>query len=398
MTDQANNPEPLAAEGRGRQIGLLALGHFLGDGFAVFHTPLMPLLAVTLGFNKQMAGLAVLLHTLTANLAQPLTGYLSERYGRKLFLVVGIAITIVSMSCLGLVGSYAGMVGIMLTAGVGLSLFHPAGASLMGAVQGEHRGLYIACFTSAGALGLVIGTVSIGRLADTLGMRMMPWAMVVGAILLLPILLFMRDEHGRGRGRAPAATGPARWGPFLLLALQMTVRTAAFLGFATYLPFYCREVLGMSLSGSSRMVAYLLLFATVGNLLGGRLSDRFSRRFVMVWPLLISPVFLVGFLVLDGPLALACLTLGAVLLSAGHPVNVVLGQEYLPSNTAMASGVMIGATFSLSSLPLPLLGWIIDRHSITLALLILFLTLPLLGGILAMFQPQTERAAAQESA
>jgi MFS transporter, FSR family, fosmidomycin resistance protein len=90
--------------------------------------------------------------------------------------------------------------------------------------------------------------------------------------------------------------------------------------------------------------------------------------------------------VIRGPLAFVVLGLmGAVLVST-FTVSVVLGQQYLPRNAGMASGLIVGFAIGAGGLGVTLLGWIADHHGLMTALWISAL-MPLAGSLAASFLP-----------
>jgi FSR family fosmidomycin resistance protein-like MFS transporter len=76
---------------------------------------------------------------------------------------------------------------------------------------------------------------------------------------------------------------------------------------------------------------------------------------------------------------------GAILISA-FSVSVVLGQAYLPRNTGMASGLIVGFAIGTGGLGVTALGWIADHHGLPTVLWISAL-LPVAGFVAARFLP-----------
>jgi len=77
---------------------------------------------------------------------------------------------------------------------------------------------------------------------------------------------------------------------------------------------------------------------------------------------------------------------GGILISV-FSVSVVLGQAYLPRNTGMASGLIVGFAIGAGGLGVTGLGWIADHHGVPAVLWISAL-LPALGFVAARFLPR----------
>jgi FSR family fosmidomycin resistance protein-like MFS transporter len=120
-----------------------------------------------------------------------------------------------------------------------------------------------------------------------------------------------------------------------------------------------------------------------GNLLGGRLGDRFGYRivaaagfvFLMAWlPLLVR--------VNSATIALLLLIPIGLGLSIPTSPLVVLGQSYLSSRVGLASGVTLGLAFSFGGIMTPVLGWIADRHGLEAAISVVALLPFLCTGLM----------------
>ena len=121
---------------------------------------------------------------------------------------------------------------------------------------------------------------------------------------------------------------------------------------------------------------------------GGWLGDHIGRRRVVVWSHVLLFPFLLAFLSASSAgLALALLVPIGVTLYAPFSVMTVMGQEYVPSRVATASGFIIGVAVTLGGLVAPLLGRVADLHGVHAALSTL-LFVPLAGALLAATLPR----------
>ena len=104
----------------------------------------------------------------------------------------------------------------------------------------------------------------------------------------------------------------------------------------------------------------------LGTLVGGSLADRFGRRTVLRAGFAGAAVFLTLFvLTLNQSLALMLLVPLALCIFLPSSVQVVLGQEYLPSRVGMASGVTLGLAVSVGGMAAPLLGRLADWQGLS---------------------------------
>jgi FSR family fosmidomycin resistance protein-like MFS transporter len=81
----------------------------------------------------------------------------------------------------------------------------------------------------------------------------------------------------------------------------------------------------------------------------------------------------------SGLLSYAMLALGGFILLFTIPVNVVVAQELVPSQSGVVSALMMGFAWGTSGMVfIPFAGWLSDRTSLGFALE-LMLVFPLLG-------------------
>ena len=380
-----------------RQVWLLNLSHFLGDGYISFYLPLMPLLAEKLGFDCAKAMSAVAVVTILGSVTQPFMGHLCERRGKKAVLVTGLSLSVLGASLLGLAWSYGSVILILAIACAGLSCYHPAGAALAAEVAGGRRGLVMSIYTSMGNFGVMAGPVVIGALVGFGGLRATLWALPVGVAAVAALLFVVRERGTHHVTQARQAQGPTRLGAFGLLVVHMFCRNVAISGLVVTLPWYCKSQLDMTVTQYGLVVGLFTLTGTIGGYVGGHLSDHFRRRPILIWPALLSVAPLLGFLMTRGWVSMVLLGVGSMMLWSGHAINVVLGQEYLPRNQAVASGVTLGLTWGLASLTFPLWGAIGDAHGMAMALTWMIFTAPVLAAVLAVFLPHTEAGKALEA-
>jgi len=389
----ADRPAP-AVDGQRpywRQVWALAWSHLLGDGFVSFHIVLMPALSAALSFSKAEAGMALAVFNVVSCIGQPILGHVCDRTSRKALLLGGLLMAVVGASCLGLAGSYLAVVLLLLGPAVGLCCYHPAGVSLAASAAGGRKGTVLSIYTSIGNFGVMLGPALLGLVVGRWGPAATVWAIPVGLLCMAPVLLFVRESGTGQRAGSERLRETTRIGAFLLLVAHMTMRNVAIAGFATYLSFYALHELGMELRHAGLVVSAFLFFGSLGALVGGHLSDHMPRKPILVASTLLSAAPLLGFLWTQGWVSMALLVAGALLLWAGHSINVVLGQEYLPRNQSLASGITLGVTWGLASLLLPLWGWIADTRGERMALTILVASAPVLTSVLAAFLPHTEK-------
>ena len=134
----------------------------------------------------------------------------------------------------------------------------------------------------------------------------------------------------------------------------------------TYLPtFLTEEGSNLWLAGISLSV--LEAAGVVGAFLGGALSDTLGRRRILFLAQLVTALFVLIFLNVDGWLRFPLLLILGFSLLSLTPVIMALVQENFSQNRALANGVYMAMSFVIRALAILLIGTIGDVFSLRTA-------------------------------
>src|SRR3989454_2297001 len=133
--------------------------HFLNDFHVAFLAPLLPLVVVKFNLSLALAGLLATVLTPSAALSHPVFGIVADRLSRRIFVMLGPALTVLAMGLMGLAPTYASLLALLLIAGTGTASFHPQGASTAGEASGDRRGTELSLFVAGGGLGYSLGAL-----------------------------------------------------------------------------------------------------------------------------------------------------------------------------------------------------------------------------------------------
>lgn len=373
------------------RTALLFTGHLLNDGFASIFAPLLPILIERLDLSLGLAGLLGTIRIVTNSLLQPGLGHLVDRTQRPGLVVLGPLMTVVAMAFIGRVSSFWQLVAIMVLAGVGTALFHPAAAALVAAGSGDRRGLLMAFFSSGGTLGGSLAPVIIVSFVQALSLESTPWLLAPGLALLaafaLPLRSHLPSVVRRDLRRVRVRELP---NALVLLWFVIVLSSACSTAFANFLAVLVTARGGSALEGGASISLFLLTGAA-GGFLAGNLSDRFGRKAVILGSLAFAtPLFL---LFLYGPSALLLPVIAAagIFSLSATPVGVVAAQESIPGRTGLVSGLVMGLAWGVGGFALTPIGWLADRLGLVPVMSVVAL-LPLAAAGLMLFYPSAAKA------
>lgn len=241
---------------------------------------LTEVMAQSLGVKVEQAGAAVTLYALGATFAAPILTALTAGWSRKRVMLM----TVLVFSAGSLIAAFATSLSMLLAArfvaGMGHGLFLAVASSTAARLVGPKKaGSAVAVvfggFTIAMAIGVPISTY----LGGTISWRPVLGAIAVfGALGFLGLLLGMKEP-----AKAPGHEGNASVGQALKAIFHPALLVAAFvtvLGYAgsftayTYIAPLLTEVTHVSSHTVGVFMLIYGVFAAIGNLLGGKLTDR----------------------------------------------------------------------------------------------------------------------------
>jgi predicted MFS family arabinose efflux permease len=271
-----------------RRLLILAVGMFaMGtDNFVV--AGILPGVAASLHTSVSLAGLMVTFYALTYAVAAPVMAALAGGWPRKLLLVAALGIFVAGNMLSAVATDLHWVLFSRALSGFGAALFSPTALGVASALAPpEKRGRALAAVTAgltgATALGSPIGTFigGFGSWRTTLWfVTLLGMVAMIGVWTMLPSVARPASVSLRER---LAPVRDAR------IALTLLTSLFAFGGFLMVYT-YAGVVLQRVTHGDARMLAAMFLLwgvaATAGNLMAGRLVDRFRSRHIinaMLW-------------------------------------------------------------------------------------------------------------------
>jgi MFS transporter, FSR family, fosmidomycin resistance protein len=365
-------------------LGLLSLAHFFIDMYSSALGVFQPALVDKLGLNLTQAGLLGGVLVFSSSVVQPLYGYGADRWPTKLWSALAPAVAGVFIGALGLAPSYGWAMVLVVAGGVGIASFHPQASTRASTAMGTNRGRWMAVFISAGTLGLALGPLFLSNLVEHAGFRSSYWAAVPGVLVSGLLLARLQEEKAppsKGKGLDWGALR-AVWKPLTILYLAVFFRSTVQIVYTQFLTLYLNRERGYSLPMSAAILSLYLSSGAVGGFLGGYLSDRMGGRRTILLSFLGSVPFLALFFLTTGPLSVAGLALGGLILLFTIPVNVLMAQDLVPSQAGTVTALMQGFAWGTAGMIfIPLVGWMSDRTSLHVSLGSL-LVFPVLGFLL----------------
>ncbi|HZS10605.1 MAG TPA: MFS transporter [Nitrospirales bacterium] len=313
---------------------LCAIGTACFISYNLVRMPVLALFAQSLGAGPQAIGIVVAVSTLTGVLLKLPSGALSDLYGRRLIMRIGVLAFAIPPFAYPFIADIGTLTALRFVHGLATAVFAPTALATVADLYRERRGAAMGTYTASTQAGALLGPVIGGTLVYAAGF---PTTFVtagvfgtIGAVMLY-LLALPADAHRPERPEAVGVAVRELWKGLVAVARNVGVvmtsaadaaKMIANGALMAFLPIY-----GLSVGLNPSEVGLLFGVQGVTSLfakpLMGRVSDRIGRR----------PLILAGLLICAGTFAsIASVSAfpSLLLLAAGFG----FGEAVVSSSTA----------------------------------------------------------------
>ncbi len=354
---------------------IFAADAIVRSAYQMGKTPVLPLFAAMLGASDILLGLVVSVSTLTGIIVKPIVGFLSDRQGRRLWLLISAGLFIIMPFAYLLVSTPGELFVLRLVHGLATAIFGPVSLALVAEMAGEGRATRLGVFGLARSVGYLLAPVSAAFLLTHMSPQLLFMLTgIIAAIALVPLLALERGSTARSSAHAgddqslrylyvsfAAALNSASRRPAIWVAgsLEMMVNMAAY-AVKTFLPLH---ILAASQSGHALILAGLFFSVQEGAHMlmrtpGGMVADRYGRLTVIGVGVLVMAGGLFALPWLQGDMVI----LGAVALGAAQGLVFPASLAFVADQSARGMGTgmgLFGAMRNLGKVLGPVIGGII---------------------------------------
>jgi MFS family permease len=276
-----------------RVISLIGTAHFFSHFYIIILPPLFPLLRDVYEVSYTALGLALAVLNGVTGLTQAPVGFLVDRFGPRTLLVAGLALFSLATGLIGLFPSYPMLLALMVLAGLGNSVFHPADyAILSSAVDQERMGRAFSIHTFGGHAGFALAPPTIVFLTGAFDWRI-ALALAAAPGLVVSLLLALSGDLRR-TAAGPARVGAARparglagvrlllSGPILMALLFFAMLAVSNGGYTSFSVAAIASLYQVPLAQANLPLTLYLACSAVGVLAGGWVADRTPQHHLVV--------------------------------------------------------------------------------------------------------------------
>lgn len=379
------------------QVILLAMGHFFNDFYCNFLPILLPILIPKLGLSLTLSGALVMVMSLSANVLQPVFGYFMDKYNFNKIMPLIIPFGAVFICLTNWASNFIVLAVLIGLSGLAVSTFHPMGAGLVSKVAPDGKiSTCISIFVAGGSFGFALAPILLVYFMQVYSLDYLP-ILIIPAIILgvlmyssgLSKACFVNEQVAKNMHFNLAQILQNK--PLMLLNISMGLRAWLFTALVTFLPLWAIEK-GCDNTLSGWILTIYLCGSVIGGLIGGALNDKIGYKKVILWALIFTLIPTMYFLFAQqiDILMYIALFVGGGLVMAANPGAIVWGQDLLPDNPGMASGMMLGLSFGLGGFGTMLTGSLAECYGLTMALALTAILL-VISIVLVYLTPEKRR-------
>jgi MFS transporter, FSR family, fosmidomycin resistance protein len=276
-----------------RLIAAVCAAHMMSHYYMLLLAPLFVFVRADFKVSYTELALALTVFNVVSGLLQTPVGFLVDRIGARIVLIVGLAVSSIAFAVAGLVDSYWVFIAMYGLGGLGNTVFHPSDYTLLSHHAPKERlGQVFAFHTFAGMVGSGIAPVTLLFMQSYFGWR---GAYLGAGILGLFVLLVLISQpepqpeqkadiqHSGKTPAAPRASSASSWRvlmtPAILLNLCYFILTSIMGGgLNTYLVVALGALHSTPVDVANVALTSLLAMNAVGVLVGGVLAGRTTHH------------------------------------------------------------------------------------------------------------------------
>ena len=357
-----------------RSLIIVSIAHWFSHFYMLVIPPLFPLLYGDLGVSWFMLGVLFAAYSVGTAVVQVPVGLWVDRMGARPILLLGFLVQAVAFGLCGVFASYWPMFLLLIVAGFGNAVFHPADYAILAAhIRKERHGRAFGVHLFASFLGWGAGYAIMPELASHVGWQNALIAVgLLGVLYMIPLWWAgdaLDDRVGPNRDKGKAGqSGKDRLAllkspVIILLFMFFAFISLASNGLQAFTVVSLNLLHGYSHHVGNWALSVYLFSGGAGVLVGGWLADRLKNHELAtaISYAASAAVVLIAALIEMPPLAMIVLFgIGGFLVAVVSPIRDLIVRQKSPPGAIGTVFAIVTLGFSVGIGSLPVFGWFND--------------------------------------
>lgn len=353
---------------RSRSLALTAIAHAMNHAMFNMITPLTLTLAAYFHFRDASSiALGITMYLACYGFFQVPLGFISDRMPRKTLLAFGMMLNGAAIAMVAIFPTYEMFLTGLALAGVGAAAYHPVGAAYLSDLYSEAKGRALGIAGIGATVGLVFGPLIGAFLCARFEWRVT--FLIFAAVSVFLGVAYYATAVEPPRAGVDKEQRKSGWGGgiVLFLAICATIFTfREFCGWGCYyiIPMFAQKIHSFPLKEAAFVGGLQSFGGFFAQPLGGWLSDRFGRRWLMIVLLFFIVVFTLLIPVVSAKMLFPVVFMYSIAYTATVPIIDALIADRTPSHIrGSVFGIFMAAGIGISASSPWTLGRILDIYN-----------------------------------
>ncbi|NOX66578.1 MAG: MFS transporter [Chlorobi bacterium] len=339
----------------------ISFAHFIHDVYSSFLAPLLPLIIEKFSISLSFASFLTIIQRLPS-LFNPLVGYAADKLPIRYLLIVAPAITVICMSLIGTAPHIIVLIVLLLTSGIGVSLFHVPSPVMIKKVSGDRIGKGMSFYMLGGEIARSVGPLYVLAAVSLWGLegtyKLIPFGLIASALLFFKFRKIPISDAFKNKQKETGAIDAVK----KHLAFFVSIGGIFFFtslvkgSLTTFLPTFMTEK-GETLWFGGIALSVVQFSGAAGTLFSGSISDKIGRRATLLIMGFSTPALMLLFIFTsDSMFAFPVLILIGFIMFATTPVLLAEVNSIKTEHPALINGIFMTISFLVSAFSLLLIG------------------------------------------
>lgn len=376
----------------------VSFAHLINDLIQGVLPAVYPLLKEVHGLDYGQIGMITFVYQMSASIFQPIVGAYTDKHSHPYSQMLSMTMLIVGLLVFAYADSYSLLLFSVFLVGIASSIFHPESSRIAFLASSGQRSLAQSIFQIGGNGGMALAPIAVAYIVLPQGQWALIWLIVIpiiGQIVAYYIgnwykkRLINQAKKKKTQIKVPNLSKNKVAMTVIVLLMLIASKYFYIASITNFLQFYTIEKFGISDIQAQVYLFYFLIAIAVGTMVGGIFGDRFGRKYVIWFSILVAAPFALALPYVGLTMTAVFIVIIGLILSSAFPAIIVYAQELLPKKLGMVSGLFYGFAFGMAGIGSAILGFLADKTSIV-HIYYICSYLPLIG-IVALLLPNLQR-------
>jgi len=166
------------------QLIAVSTGHFTNDFYMNLIPPILFAFSISMGLTLTQQSIIAFIIIVGGSLFQPIVGYLLDKIGKSVYLIISLVWISFMMSITGLITNYYLLIVIVGLASIASSIYHPLGSSIAINLSRGSRGKSLSLFMTIGGFASTFTPMITIPIVSEFGLKYLTFLMIPGFLLI----------------------------------------------------------------------------------------------------------------------------------------------------------------------------------------------------------------------